>query len=83
MIPASRFGGLNDVTMANLNAASAHRHVRFQPKRKTFARSENYRIDPMQNSATAPNATCVLSKGWNRVLVNYARHLLHCTEISE
>ena len=33
--------------------------------------------------ATAPNATCVLSKGWNRVLVNYARHLLHCTEISE
>jgi len=24
-----------------------------------------------------------LSKGWNRVLVNYARHLLHYTEISE
>jgi hypothetical protein len=44
MISASRFGGLNDVAMANLNAASAHRHVRFQPKRKTFARIEDYRI---------------------------------------
>ena len=29
---------------------------------------------------TAPNATCGLSKGWNRVSVNYTRHLLHRTE---
>jgi hypothetical protein len=53
MIPACRFGGLNPVTMANLNAASAHRHVRFQPKRKTFARSEHDRLFGPSRQSTA------------------------------
>ena len=32
--------------------------------------------------ATAPNATCGVSKGWNRVSVDDTRHLQHCTAVS-
>src|SRR3977135_4577098 len=41
-------------------------------------------IRPRSKSwATAPNATCGLSKGWNRVSVDDTRHLQHCNEVSK
>ena len=55
----------------------------FDSVAKAIAAHDSPVIRPQSKSwATAPNATCGLSKGSNRVLANYTRHLLHCTEVS-